>query len=734
MPERMEPDVLSKETPTGSTGVQLLGGTLFRMEDYNSDLQGQRGTLVYEKMRRGDPDVASGLAKLTWPILSVPWVFEPAADTDEDREAAEYCEKWIFGKGRRDPFAMNQQAFLRHALLMLSDGFSAFEKVWGRDSEGHDVYADLIPVLPKTIVEFQFSDVPGGGLEYARQRAWIQGQGFAEAKIRAEKLALFVFGREGNNLFGWPILRAAYKPWFHKEIIEVIDGIRIERNGVGFTVITIPRGSTAKVRDAAKAVASQIRVHERQGVIVEEGTKVEILYPSGSDPKIVDSLNFLRSQILEVLMSEFVEHGTGNVGSKALVSSKIELQLYSLQSVVSDICDAVDRFLTTDLIWKRWGNKLKPPRCTCPEIAQMSAGQLAEVLSKLGPAGFLDADPEIKQHVRKSAKLPLIPEKDMKRLREQHDKELDAKVKMAGQPQPAMSAPSPAPGGNVPPSSPPKEAARRQAAIAPGPFWRDLLPHEASADFKAMKSHLITAPKAIYAKYVKPMRETMAWVAAGRVTAMSDSEVAKGRVAIPNQAKLSKQLEEPFLKTYAIGRDSILAERERQLAAAVTAQAEDDTEDEFPTEPTKSQAAWIAALAAGFVTGMLKAMEKRAIDEALTARQAELKDAEQKQRIYEAILGLSENVLQAELAGDLNRAFATGRNDQAAAMGDAVETAYYSAVMDDSVCEPCSLLDGEEHEPGDPDYTTPNKDCFGGAYCRCVTIYVFRAAESKEAA
>lgn len=737
----MESEILRSDVPEGGTGVTLLGGTLFRREDYNADLNGQKGTLVYEKMRRGDPDVASGLANLIQPILSTPIEFEPAEDTKEEREIAEFCDKWIFGTGRTDPFAMNKQAFLRHALLMVSDGFSAFEKVWGVDREGRDVYAQLIPILPKTVVEFQFANRPGGGLEYAKQRAYVLGKGYVDAKVRAEKLILFVFAREGDNLFGWPILRAAYKPWYHKETIEVIDGIRIERNGVGFVVITIPRGAKANVREAAQKVATEMRANQRMGVIVEEGTKVEILYPSGADPKIVESLQFLRSQILQVMLSEFVEHGSSNVGSKALVGDKMDLLEMKLQGLGADVCDVLNRQAVPELVWRNWGPRKKYPKAKFGDINRTSIVQLAETLSKLVPANVITMDPELQQFIREAAGWPLIPEKDMKRLREAHDKSLDMKVEMAGQP-PMIEpqADGGAPGQNGTPPKPrlvESKAAHREAALVPGPFWRDLLPHEMSADFVGMKSHLMSEPGRVYKNIVKSMRETMAWAAAGRVAAMSIAELKKGTVAtIPQQPKLAKRLEEPFIETYLKGREAVVAERARQLAGPIkAAQDTEEDEDGFPIEPTKDQLGIVKLLAAGFVVGLFRGMQRRAGDEALAVvTLTELSQVEKRQRIYEAIMGLSENVIQNELAGGLIRAFGTGRNDQAEAMGEEISSAFYSAVMDDNTCGPCALLDGDQHELGDPAYQAPNPDCLGGANCRCVTVYVFREAKQEEAA
>lgn len=765
-------DVATSEKPESGSGVELFGGTLFRMEDYNVDLHNQAGVQIFERMYRGDPDVSSGLSRLTWPILAAEWEIEPAEDNDEEREIAEFCAKWIFGDGRTDPFAMNRQDFLRHALLMLPMGVSAFEKVWGTDHEGRDVYARLVPILPKTIEEFQFNDELGGQLQYLKQRAWILGKGFDVAKVPAEKLILFVFGREGDNMFGWPLCRAAYKPWLHKEKIEIIDGIRIERNGIGFFVITVPAGSKDKVRDAAKKVAKSMRVHEKQGIIVETGTTVEILYPSGSDPKIVESLQFLRSQILQVLVSEFVEHGQGNVGSKALVGSKIDFLLMCLQGVTTGMCHVIDRQAIPDLVERNWGKRKKLPRAKCDQISKMSIESAAEWISKLVACGALSLSPEIDQYLRQNGKLPLIPEKDLKRLRDIHDAKMDMELKLAKNPpiQPAIPGAAPAGAnaeapqngnGNGNGSNPSEKVqeknrirdklkaegiARITERIFEGqdradPLWRDRHMLTASGDphpetfsaFESMKGYLQSEPKRVWVTTVAPLRDGMANIAAQRLVRMADGELGRKSIIPPRlRDKLIQNLEPSFLEVYRKGRKSVLEERDRQIPELPKEAGISDL-----TKATRAQLQWIKTRAAGFVLGMIQGMEKRGLDEALVVRQAELPEPEQITRIARAIQNLSDASLKAELAGDIGTAFATGREEQADAMEGEISTAYYSAIMDEGTqeCEDrggtCSLLDGMEHEPGDPDFQTPNPNCAWPPYCRCVRVYVFKRNEGE---
>jgi hypothetical protein len=384
------------------------------------------------------------------------------------------------------------------------------------------------------------------------------------------------------------------------------------------------------------------------------------------------------------------------------------------------------------------GKRKKYPTCQCEDLARMTAGELADFLQKTAPdtVGAVLIDPEIQQHVRKAGHLPPIPEADMKLLREIHDAKMKAKLEQAKNPQPLLPAAGD-PGAPPTPGQPdPKKVIRipraaedpLEAELKPAVLWREPLAHERAANFPMMKAYLTSEPKRLWQTVVEPMRSTMARTAAARLVAMSDAEMRKGRVAIPLRDKLAKKLEDPFALIYARGRKAVIAELARQQAAPAAAEADADEE----IEPTNEQWGWIRTLAAGFVVGMIKGMEKRGLEEARTVRHAELPATEQRAKIEDALKDLSVNVLQMELGAEVNRAYQMGRQDQAKAMSDQIATCFYTAIMDDGTekCAEagglCAELDEDEFELGDPRYETPSPFCAWPPNCRCTQIYISR--------
>ena len=64
--------------------------------EYLAELSGPEGHVVYNKMRRSDPQVRKVLAAIANPIKSAKWYVEPVSDETQDIEAAALMEHILF--------------------------------------------------------------------------------------------------------------------------------------------------------------------------------------------------------------------------------------------------------------------------------------------------------------------------------------------------------------------------------------------------------------------------------------------------------------------------------------------------------------------------------------------------------------------------------------------------------------------------------------------------------------
>lgn len=751
------PNDEGKAMPMSAPGVKFFDKTLYNREDPNPDFHQRKGIAIYDEMI-SDPDVDSALARFTMPLESAEVTIEPTGETEAEVRRAEWCRKWILCEGHpTDTWAERME----HSLMMFTYGFSAFEKILGPDGEGGQAWVEFCPILPQTIWEFRVDD--RGRFESMYQRAYFPGRGYGEAVIPAEKVALFTFRGRGRNFWGRPLIRSAYKPYWHKHNIEILNGVSFERNAVGFMHINLPDNATAEQIADAENVVTENRGHERGGAVTRGGVKIEFSYPSGTPPDFSGSIRLYAKQIYSVMLADWEQLGAGESGSRAVGGEKIGYALMAYQSVTRRL-EGVWNAAIRQMVDLNDGPQAKYPRIQFQDLSKMSGEQMARFLAPLMSDNVkaITRDPDLEQQIRKSNQLAPLSDEDMRIMKEIHKATLERQLETAKNP----PTPPPAPGsqfgakdqvdaedvaqgedGEDKPDAedgpPAKKKAPVEGALPAQPSWRkatelmaDGRPHpETFCEFDRMKSLLTSEPLKVWTGVVAPFRDEMIRAAASRLVAMSDSDLRKVNVEIPKRDKLTNALLVPLYSMYLKGRRELKAEIARQAPRQMAAS---DQEDDVDAEVLPKQKDWIRTIAGTFVVGMLSSMQDRGRIEALNVRQAELPKAQQVARIEAALRDVSEKTIQAKLSGAMSTAFVTGREEQAASMKEEIETSFYSALMDDGTMKcleaggTCAILDGDEHAPGDPAYAVPNPNCAWPSNCNCVNVYV--AKQQKEAA
>jgi len=719
------PTLSSYGPEVGATGNKFYNGVLYNNEDYNADLQNQAGMILFDKMRRSDCEISGGVGRLVWPLVSAEWGVDPP-DVPRGEEMADFVsrvllKREVYGRGLVD----TSSDFIRQAAnLMLTHGVMGFEKVWAVDENGDQVYYKIAPRLPKSYHSFEFKGQRG---EFSAlvQYAWDPRTGrFERKEVEAEKLALFVFGREGDNYWGLSILRSAYPNWDMKRKILWIDAGSLERFGMGTLEMHALEDATSDEKNQAEQVAREYRSGERQYLYTSHKFEAKFHHPPSGESHAIESAKYHDQQIERAMLVEFMATGTAQTGSRAVVSTKLDLLLLALQGTAKIIEDGTTSQLIVDLIDRKYGVQDDYPKFRCQNLAKMKGKELTDMLTPLKTAGLVKYDRRLEDFLRKINDLPDVDEST-------REEGLPEQIQGNGT-EPGKVLPITPQGAkpDVKPGDQPKPAAARALSAKPAPtFSRPLFEHERFAAFSEIGSYLENEPDRIWHRVVAPYRERMIAKMARRAAKASDDQLAKGDIRGPvgpngMEARLTRDLEKAIGRVYLKGRTSVLEEKARQHAGlAAMADREDDTED---VEPTNDQFDWIGTLVTSFVSGMVLALVQQAKDSGMVARNADRTESQQVQDVTSALQDLSIPSLQADLAGMIGTQFNNGRNEQALALQDEIETAFYSAVLDSNTCGPCFALDGEEHEVGDSEFSTPNPDCDGGDRCRCITVYVFR--------
>src|SRR5690606_9357845 len=195
------------------------------------------------------------------------WSVEASGESDEEKRDADFLRE------NKDGMSHTWSDFVNEALTMLPFGFSVAEICYKKGRDGSVRWKKMPFRAQETIWEWIFDE--NGGIKGLRQNLhWAVGEGkMGFVEIPIEKLLLFrttsIKGApEGRSVF-W----SAYKPWYYKKKIEVIEAIGVERNLAGYPVMYVPDELFLDTEDAkaqlklAIDIVTRIRKDENMGAV-----------------------------------------------------------------------------------------------------------------------------------------------------------------------------------------------------------------------------------------------------------------------------------------------------------------------------------------------------------------------------------------------------------------------------------------------------------------------------------
>ncbi len=383
----------------GETGTSIYGGIITN-EDYNPDLTGTKALETYDKMRKSDGIVGAVLLSCELPIRAATFYVEPASDDKQDQEIAEFIEYNLL-KG----MTITWDDFLRQALLMLPFGVNVFEKVFtiinhnGKDYIGWRKFA---PRSPLTIYKWETQTGEDGITQMLSN-----GE---QPSIPIEKLLIFTYRKEGDNWLGTSLLRNSYRPWFFKQHIEKINAIAIERQGIGIPYAELPPNHTPQDVEKAKEILKNIRAHENAYLIKPSGWIVDFMdMKANSVVNPVPSIIRYNREIMTSALTQFLDLGSSNVGSKALSVDQSTTFHNNLTAIAKQICDVINNYAIKQLVDLNWDVK-DYPTLKFTRIGRIDYQELATSLQSLTLAGVISPTPELEDYIRDIFGLPEKPE------------------------------------------------------------------------------------------------------------------------------------------------------------------------------------------------------------------------------------------------------------------------------------------------------------------------------------
>lgn len=385
------------ESVWGDSGTQRWSG--FFYEEPNAQMRDWDRIENIEEMRRTDGAVKAALTAVKAPILATDWRVE-----GDDQKVVDFVNDNIF-KMRR-PF----KDFVRESHNYLDFGFSIFEKIWEKRGE-YICLADLEPRIQHSIFRFRMSSGAPGITQVVKTDEFPR----AYAEIPSEKIIILTNEKEGDDITGQSILRAAWKHYKMKDLLYRIQGISAERNGVGTPWVELPDGFADEEKQAVEEMLSNYRSNEKSYIATPPGYKLSILTPgrSNSGTDIIAGIQHHNSMIFQTVLATFMNLGTDGTGSLALSKDQSSFFLKVVEDKCGYFTAQFNKQVIEPLVRLNFGPDVDVPELKFSPLGDINFLEMAQTITALAGANAIEVDGTFKQFIAKMFKLPELSDDDV---------------------------------------------------------------------------------------------------------------------------------------------------------------------------------------------------------------------------------------------------------------------------------------------------------------------------------
>lgn len=421
----------------GASGTINYHGFI-QSEEYNSDLRGLKGLTTLDKMIRSDGSTQEALEHIYAPIKNATITVDAPENPVTDELVATALVEAAFFKLLNMPFL----EYLDQVVDYLAFGHQVFETpmqvvdhelsyvVPGEfdvDKDGARIPRTVIVPSQQWIVWDRFEQrlqrtlwkwiAPTGKLESIVQQTWNVDR-YTTIEIPASDLIVLTNKKRGDDFTGRSILRAAYKSWYMKELIERIEAVALERWGVGIIVAYPP---LSKADDSAylarlEDICASLRAGESTYIVATgpkqtsgpnggEGVLFEIIGPTGTPPDFKSPKEYHRAEIKAAVLARFAELGHAQTGARSTGDTQAVVWFAALHAVARYIADvhqpAIKRLVDLNL-----PGITRYPTLQFSGIEEKDLAQFADSISKLVAAQAIKADRSFRGFVRDTVDAP----------------------------------------------------------------------------------------------------------------------------------------------------------------------------------------------------------------------------------------------------------------------------------------------------------------------------------------
>jgi hypothetical protein len=410
--DRLPADILRQVSYSGTPSMQ--GVT--QPDDYVVELaEPTRRMAAFEEMRYSDDGVSAALTAREQMVLSANWQLNPGSDSERDIQIKEFVEDNIY------PFLSE---ILRHLCGAIQYGFGAIEPIyaWSEGPRargimrgtitkqtqkwGRRIYLQKVAHLRQRTV-YTFRITPTGDLVAVEQYVW-DGFSFRRNEIPPRKLIMWAYGRQGDDYWGVPPTRSAYKAWTFKKQLEALNALGVDRFGVGTPVVEAGQGWSDQDYVRMEKYISTWRVGSNAYLIHPSGGKITLMGPEGTmASQILEWVKYYNLAIAKVYLTQGSELGSTETGARALGEVMLEQSETIVQADCEDLANILNEQVVAPLVDWNFGEQENYPQFV-PSQRVRASSSIGTVIGQLVTNRTLDWSPQDEQWLRDAMHLPAI--------------------------------------------------------------------------------------------------------------------------------------------------------------------------------------------------------------------------------------------------------------------------------------------------------------------------------------
>lgn len=675
----------------------------------------------WEEIRRTNPFVGAGIEHVCGPIADA--AIEVAAAKEHPQQALAQTQA-DFVKWNLERLGFNA---LRRRIAdgMLSTGFSLWEYAWeakphrllgGREAFSISRFEER---LPGSLSTNPWEEDSAGRLVSIRQNAPGPAGTWFHGAIPASQVLRFAWQQTGRNYAGFSAFRAV---WYiagrlQPELLRLI-GVTYQREGAGVPVAFADDPKTPLTPEQRAQLAelmANLVYHENANAVLPPGWKMNWVFAGGANKgHVLDTWRELGIIVLQQVSAQQLALGTGNTGSRSVGEVHDARSMAFIRGVVAVLLEPLNELMKR-VVDANWG-----PQEAYPQV------KLTLKRPELDPKTRVEA-----LSTAKTASLITFTTADENALREELSMAPISEAERAAAK--ALQPPAPPAGFPVQPPDAPGAPVRASTEWA---SWRPLRASETRTDWPRIDEYLAGRREA-FERAVKPVVVEMLVKAAPDITAaMADGDPSEVATLKLDTSRLEEAVGAFLSSVRASGGDFArvelkkgsserLAESRRDVLTAAAEEEDDKVAQEAEDDADEIQDAQEVALVRRMTSRLRGELETEAIDAVRTGGTG-------LEVVSRAVARqLETGAFRTDAGAVVARIFNVGR-DEAARIVGGVSRVEYSAVLDSRVCSSCRNLDGRQADFGSSEHDAlvpPNRDCDGGANCRCLLVFIPEADE-----